>query len=99
MGFEIQVDIEPRNKEFRVEVMSDTTIEEVITTLIRRCDDEGINISDWGRQKVGNPNVSFCMLRKATGNTALAPNVTYGELFPELSDRETFVLDARAQVG
>jgi hypothetical protein len=99
MAFEVIVDVEPRNKEFRVEVMSDTTIEEVITTLIRRCEDEGINISDWGRSKVGSSNVSFTMLRKSTGNTALAPNVTFGELFPELNDRETFKLDARAQVG
>ena len=99
MTYEVVVDIEPRNKEFRVEVMSDTTVEEVISTLIRRCEDEGINISDWGRQKVGSSNVAFTMLRKSTGNTALAPAITFGELFPELEDRETFKLDARAQVG
>ena len=99
MAFEIIIDVEPRNKEFRVEVMSDTTIEEVITTLIRRCEDEGINVSDWAKQKVGNSNVSFTMLRKSTGNTALAPTVTFGELFPDLEDRESFRLDARAQVG
>jgi hypothetical protein len=98
-GTEVIIDVEPRNKEFRVEVMSDTTVEEVITTLIRRCEDEGINISDWGRSKVGSSNVSFTMLRKSTGNTALAPNVTFGELFPEMEDRESFKLDARAQVG
>ncbi len=99
MPYEVIVDIEPRNKEFRVEVMSDTTIEEVITTLISRCEDEGINIADWGKEKVGSANVSFTMLRKSTGNTALAPAVTFGELFPVIEDRETFRLDARAQVG
>ena len=99
MGFQINVDIEPRNKEFKVEVFGDTTIEEVITTLIRRTEDEGINIADWGRSKVGSSNVSFCMLRKSTGNTALAPNVSFQEIFPELNNDETFVLDARAQVG
>ena len=98
-GFEIVVDVEPRNKEFRLEVMGETTVEEVITTLIRRCEDEGINVSDWGRSKVGSSNVNFTMLRKATGNTAMAPDVTFGELFPELDDQENFKLDARAQVG
>ena len=98
-SYEIIVDVEPRNKEFRVAVMKDTTVEEVISTLIRRCEDEGIRIADWGRSKVGSSNVSFVMLRKSTGSTALAPNVTFGELFPELEDRETFKLDARAQVG
>ena len=96
---EVIVDVEPRNKEFRVAVMSDTTVEEVISTLIRRCEDEGIRISDWGRSKVGQSNVSFVLMRKATGNTAIAPTVTFSELFPELEDRETFKLDARAQVG
>ena len=96
---EIMVDVEPRNKEFRVAVMRDTKIDEVISTLIHRCEDEGIKVSDWGRSKVGNSAVSFVMMRKATGNTAIAPTVTFGELFPELEDRETFKLDARAQVG
>jgi hypothetical protein len=98
-GFEIIVDVEPRNKEFRVEVMSDTTIEEVISTLARRCEDEGINLAEWGKSKVGNSNVSFTMLRKSTGNTALAPTVMFGELFPEMEQRESFKIDARAQVG
>jgi hypothetical protein len=80
-------------------VQGDTTIEEVIATLINRCQDEGIKVSEWGRSKVGTSNVSFVLLRKSTGSTALAPNVTFGELFPELEDRETFKLDARAQVG
>ena len=96
---EIIVDVEPRNKEFRVAVMKETSVEEVISTLIRRCEDEGIRVSDWGRSKVGQSNVSFVLMRKATGNTAIAPTVTFGELFPELEDRETFKLDARAQVG
>ena len=95
----IIVDIEPRNKEFTVEVEGENSVEELITTLIRRCEDEGINISDWGRSKVGSSNVSFTMLRKATGNTALAPTVQFNELYPELDDSESFVLDARAQVG
>ena len=96
---EIIVDVEPRNKEFRVAVMKDTSVEEVISTLIRRCEDEGIRVSDWGRSKVGQSNVSFVLMRKSTGNTAIAPTVSFGELFPELEDRETFKLDARAQVG
>lgn len=99
MPHEVIIDIEPRNKEFRVEVEDETTVEEVINTLIKRCEDEGINIADWGRSKVGSPNVSFAMLRKSTGNTALAPQVQFGELFPTLGERETFRLDARAQVG
>lgn len=96
---EIIVDVEPRNKEFRVAVMKETTVEEVISTLIRRCEDEGIRVSDWGRSKVGQSAVSFVLMRKATGNTAIAPTIMFGELFPELEDRETFKLDARAQVG
>ena len=99
MGHEIIVDVEMRQKEFRMEVYDDTTVEEVIQTLIRRCEDEGINVSEWSRSKVGSSNVAFTLLRKATGSTALAPNVTCCELFPELEDRETFKLDARAQVG
>ncbi|MEK7112440.1 MAG: hypothetical protein AAB875_03870 [Patescibacteria group bacterium] len=98
-SIEVIVDVEPRNKEFKVLVQKETTIEEVIATLIRRCENEGIKISDWGRSKVGSATVSFVMLRKATGATALAPSVTFGELFPELEERETFKLDAQAQVG
>jgi len=98
-GKEIIVDVEPRNKEFRVEVQGETTIEEVIATLIRRCEDEGINVNEWGRSKIGQENTSFVMLRKATGNTAIAPTVTFDEIFPELEEMEHFRLDARAQVG
>jgi len=96
---EIIVDVEPRNKEFRVAVMKETAVDEVISTLIRRCEDEGIHVSDWGRSKVGQSEVSFVLMRKSTGNTAIAPTVSFGEFFPELEDRETFKLDARAQVG
>ncbi len=96
---EIIIDVEPRNKEFRVAVFGDTSVEEVISTLVRRCEDEDINVSEWGRNKVGNSNVSFVLMRKATGNTAIAPTVTFSELFPEIEERETFRLDARAQVG
>lgn len=96
---EIIVDIEPRNKEFRVAVMKETTAGELIETLVRRCEDEGIDVSEWGRSKVGNSNVSFVLMRKATGNTAIAPTIMFGEVFPELNDSETFKLDARAQVG
>jgi hypothetical protein len=96
---EIIVDVEPRQKEFRLRVSKGTTIEEVISTLVRRCADEGINISEWSRSKVGQSQVSFVLMRKSTGNTAIAPTSTFDSLFPELEDRETFKLDARAQVG
>ena len=96
---EILVNIEPRNKEFKVAVMSDTTVNEVITTLIRRCEDEGIHIGDWGTSKVGQSDVNFVLMRKSTGNTALAPTVQFSEVFPELEERESFIIDVRAQVG
>jgi ribosomal protein L37AE/L43A len=95
----IQVDVEPRSKIFEVAIQKESTVEELVSTLIRRCEDEGIKIAEWGRSKVGQSNVSFVLMRKATGNTAIAPTVTFGELFPELEERETFKLDARAQVG
>ncbi len=98
-GKEIIVDVEPRNKEFRVKVFDDTTVQEVVETLTRRCEDEGISVSEWGRSKVGNNNVNLVMLRKSTGNTAIAPTVTFSEIFPPLEEVEHFRLDARAQVG
>lgn len=96
---EIIVDVEPRNKEFRVQVHGETTIEEVIATLVRRCEDENISVKDWGKNKVGMENVNFVMLRKATGNTAIAPTVMFQDIFPELEEQEHFRLDAKAQVG
>lgn len=96
---EIIVDIEPRNKEFRVAVMKDTTVDELVTTLVQRCNDEGINVSEWGRSKVGRSDVNFVLMRKATGNTCIAPTVQFQEIFPELNDSEVFKLDVRAVVG
>ena len=58
---EIIVDVEPRNKEFRVAVMKETSVEEVISTLIRRCEDEGISKenSDFSLQTKFQPFVCF----------------------------------------
>jgi len=68
---EVIVDVEPRQKEFRVAV----------------------------EEKVGQPNVSFVLMRKSTGNTALPPAATFGSLEPPLEANERFKLDACAQVG
>jgi hypothetical protein len=96
---EILVEVEPRGKKLRLQVFEDTKVEDVINTCINKCEEEGINVSEWGRQRVGFSNVNFTIMRKSTGNTALAPTVTFGEVFPELNDRESFKLDARAKVG
>ena len=98
-GIKIIVDIEPRNKEFTVQVFKETKVEELISTLVRRCEDEGVSVNDWAQSKIGHQNVSLVMMRKSTGNTAIAPTVTFGELYPELEDRESFRLDVKAQAG
>ena len=51
------------------------------------------------KEKVGQPNVSFVLMRKSTGNTALPPAATFGSLEPILETNERFKLDACAQVG
>ncbi|MCF2142481.1 MAG: hypothetical protein ACTSXO_07650 [Candidatus Heimdallarchaeota archaeon] len=96
---EIIVDVEPRQKEFRVAVEEESTVDEVVKTLVQRCVDEGVDITKWAKEKVGQPNVSFVLMRKAFGNTALAPAATFGSLEPPLENNERFKLDACAQVG
>ena len=56
-------------------------------------------ITKWAKEKVGQPNVSFVLMRKSTGNTALPPAATFGSLEPILESNERFKLDACAQVG
>ncbi|TFF84730.1 hypothetical protein EU523_01295 [Candidatus Heimdallarchaeota archaeon] len=96
---EIIVDVEPRQKEFRVGLEKDSTVDEVVKTLVQRCIDEGVDISKWAKEKVGQPNVSFVLLRKMTGSTALPPGVSFGTIEPEIEANERFKLDACAQVG
>ncbi|MBK5115045.1 MAG: hypothetical protein JJE41_15575, partial [Candidatus Heimdallarchaeota archaeon] len=38
---EVIIDVEPRQKEFRVAVEEESTIDEVVKTLVQRCIDEG----------------------------------------------------------
>jgi len=96
---EVIVDVEPRQKEFRVAVEEDSTIDDVVKTLVQRCVDEGVDLNKWAKEKVGQPNVSFVLMRKSTGNTALPPAATFGALEPLLESNERFKLDACAQVG
>ena len=96
---EVIIDVEPRQKEFRVAVEEDSTIDDVVKTLVQRCVDEGVDLTKWAKEKVGQPNVSFVLMRKSTGNTALPPAASFGALEPPLESNERFKLDACAQVG
>ena len=96
---EIIVDVEPRQKEFVLGVQEETEIDEVIKTLVRRCEDEGVDMHAWAKEKIGQPNVAFVLMRKLTGHSPLPPGTTFGSLEPKLENNERFKLDAEPVVG
>lgn len=94
----IIVDVEPRQKEFRIGVEQDSTAGEVTETLVERCRDEGVQIEDWAKTKIGSAQVNFVLMRKATGEV-LNPEVTFESLSPTLENDEKFKLDVTSVVG
>jgi len=95
----IIVDVEPRQKEYRIGIDRDTRVEEVIRTLVTQARDEGVKIDDWAKAKVGEQRPEFVLIRKAPEPTRLSPTVTFGELVPEVTDDECFTLDVVPEVG
>jgi hypothetical protein len=95
----IIVDVEPRQKEFRIGIDEDTRIEEVIRTLVTQARDEGVNIDKWAETKIGNQRPEFVLIRKAPEPTRLSPGATFGELEPKVTDDELFLLDVVPEVG
>ena len=95
----IIVDVEPRQKEFRIGIDEDTRVEEVIRTLVTQARDEGVNIDKWAETKIGNQRPEFVLIRKAPEPTRLSPGAAFGELDPKVRDDELFLLDVVPEVG
>ena len=95
----IIVDVEPRQKEFRIGIDEDTRVEEVIRTLVTQARDEGVNIDKWAETKIGNQRPEFVLIRKAPEPTRLSPGVAFSELDPKVTDDELFLLDVVPEVG
>jgi hypothetical protein len=95
----IIVDVEPRQKEFRIGIDEETRVEEVIRTLVTQARDEGVNIDKWAETKIGNQRPEFVLIRKAPEPTRLSPGTTFGELEPKVTDDELFLLDVVPEVG
>lgn len=96
---EVLVDVEPANKTFRVRVERDSTVADLVDAIIERCTSDGVNVEGWARDRVGRPNVSLVLMRKAQGNTALPPATEFGRIVPVVEPDERFSLDATAIVG
>ena len=62
----INVDVEPRQKSFRIGITPETTVEEVIKTLVNKCKEENIELDKWAKAKVGQENAEFVLIRKST---------------------------------
>jgi hypothetical protein len=95
----IIVDVEPRQKEFRIGIDEDTRVEEVIRTLVQQARDEGVSIDDWAKAKIGDQRAEFVLIRKTPEPTRLSPGVAFGELEPKITDDEFFLLDVVPEVG
>ena len=95
----IVVDVEPRQKEFRIGIDEETRIEEVIRTLVTQARDEGVSIDDWAKAKIGDQRPEFVLIRKAPEPTRLSPAASFGELQPKITDDEYFLLDVVPEVG
>ncbi len=95
----IRVQVEPRQKEFLIGVQQDTKVGDVLNSIAEACEAEGISLSQWAKNKVGTTNANLVFMRKSTELALLPPDLSFGELFPELEDDETFVIDAQGQVG
>lgn len=95
----IRIKVEPMNSEIKLGVPMDSTVEDVIKTVVKHCEDKGIDVAKWGAEKTGSSDIAFTVLRKAHGGVAMAPTVMFEEFYPPLEEDETFTLEARAQVG
>ena len=95
----IVVKVEPRDREFRIGIQPETKVEDVLEAVVETCEEEGISLRQWGQSKIGNPNINLVVMRKSLQNTILPPQITFGELLPELEDDELFHVDAQGQVG
>lgn len=95
---EILIDVEPRGKEFRLGIDSDATAGDILNVVIERCQSEGIDIKKWAQKQVGD-QYQFVLLRKAEGNSILAPGIVLGEVKPEIQNNERFKLGTQAVVG
>ncbi|MCD6515697.1 MAG: hypothetical protein ACTSSP_03465 [Candidatus Asgardarchaeia archaeon] len=94
----ITVDVEPRQKAFRIGISPDTKIGDVIKTLVEKCREENIDIDKWAKTKVGEQHPEFVIIRKATSEI-LPPALTFEELQPPIEEDEEFLIDVRAIVG
>ena len=94
----INVDVEPRQKSFRIGITPETTVEEVIKTLVNKCKEENIELDKWAKAKVGQENAEFVLIRKST-EELIPPTVSFAELMPTIDDEEEFIIGVRAQVG
>jgi len=94
----INVDVEPRQKSFRIGITPETTVEEVIKTLVNKCKEENIELDKWAKAKVGQENAEFVLIRKST-EELIPPTVSFAELMPIIDDEEEFIIGVRAQVG
>lgn len=94
----INVEVEPRQKSFRIGISPNTTVGEVIKTLVEKCKEENIEIDKWAKAKVGQENAEFVLIRKST-EELIPPEVAFEELLPTISDDEEFLIGVRAQVG
>jgi hypothetical protein len=95
----IIVDVEPRQKEFRIGIDEDTRVDEVIRTLVTQSRDEGVSIDEWTKAKIGDQRPEFVLIRKAPEPTRLSPTTTFSELEPKVADDEYFLLDVVPEVG
>ncbi|MFW6161344.1 MAG: hypothetical protein ACODAJ_01165 [Planctomycetota bacterium] len=96
---EVLVDVEPANKTFRVRVDRGSTVADLVDAIIAQCESDGVDVRQWARGRVGRPNVSLVLMRKAQGNAALPPTVEFGRIEPVVEPEERFSLDATAIVG
>jgi len=96
---DIYVEVGPANQTFRVRVERNTTVADLVNAIVERCEQGGINVRRWARDRVGRDNVSLVLMRKGQGNAALPPTVEFGRLAPVVQPDERFSLDATAIVG
>ena len=96
---EILVEVGPANKTFRIRVENATTVSDLVNAIIERCEEDGINVRHWARDRVGRENVSLVLMRKAQSNAALPPAIEFGRIEPVVEPDERFTLDATAIVG
>lgn len=96
---DILVDVEPAHKTFRIRVENATTVDDLVQAILKRCKDDGIDVRNWARQRVGRENISLVLMRKAQGSAVLPPSTEFGSIQPAVQPEERFTLDATAVVG